>query len=350
MKDKNRDVNFLISKIVISLIAINLIFISCGKQSTPELTVVKTFPLEVELQAEVVSIPEMAMNPLNMFIVGDKLVIFRPANDVVFQFYRLYDLSYLYGYGTIGHAGNEFSFIDNSITQLDSNRFRVFFQLKNMIAEICLTDSFVELDRKSIIKSPFNDVVNGFCFINDSISVCFSDFRKTTEYDLCNIYTKEKKSFSPYPEWVLPAPKIDPMLVYMKSSVAKPDGSRFASFYAFFPRFRIYDTETHLLKDILLDTSMAEKSFTEDVRKRRIYFRTSEAYGDFIYSLGSVYPNKDEKQSVLQVWSWTGEPIAQYILDRELSCFTISRKTGKLYAAGLNEEKELYVHNDILIK
>lgn len=136
----------------------------------------------------------------------------------------------------------------------------------------------------------------------------------------------------------------------MKSSVAKPDGSRFASFYAFFPRFRIYDTETHLLKDILLDTSMAEKSFTEDVRKRRIYFRSAEAYGQYIYALGSVYPNKDEKHSVLQVWSWTGEPIAQYILDRALSCFTLSEKTGKLYAAGINEDKELYIYNDLLIR
>lgn len=209
---KDKDAHCLISKIMIRFIVINFIFISCGKQSGPELTVVKAFPIETYLKAEVMTIPEMAMNPLNMFIVGDKLVIFRPANDVVFQFYRLSDLSYLYGYGTIGHAGNEFSFIDKSITQQDSNRFRVFFQLKNMIAEICLTDSFVELDRKSIIKSPFNDVVNGFCFINDSISVCFSDFRKTTEYDRCNIYTKEKKPSALIPNGCFLRRKLSPCL------------------------------------------------------------------------------------------------------------------------------------------
>lgn len=72
--------------------------------STPELTLVKTFPIETCLKAEVVAIPEMEMNPIKMFIIEDKLLLFRTVSDVVFQFYRLSDLSYLHGYGTVGHA------------------------------------------------------------------------------------------------------------------------------------------------------------------------------------------------------------------------------------------------------
>ena len=122
------------------------------------------------------------------------------------------------------------------------------------------------------------------------------------EYELWN--TRERKmvkSFSPWPKWELVEEGVPPIFTYSC--------------------WRLYTTDGYLIKEIHLEKAENRGKSDRSV-KRAVYYDSNPVTDEKrIYILST----SDERnpRSCLEVWTWEGEPVACYQLDRELNHFVI---------------------------
>ena len=322
--------------------------ISCNeKESTIRIT---SFPINESLKSDLIQVPPIIWAPTNMFITGNKLIVFQIKKDPVFDIFQLPECQYLFSGGAKGNGPPDFppdiytkSFI------MSPNGFQVFFQgdksLRNVVVEqdkLFRDNSNIDVDRLDINSYP----VNGFLPINDSLFCYWSEFGSSTEYTMLNTYTNKHFSFSNYPDWNnanIDKEKLP--FLYIKNSIAKPDGERFMSFYAFIKHIRLFSNKGELLKEISVDIEPFNTLIEDDFDKRQIsYFAYPQATDKYIYAFCKNTNEKTRKNTELQVWDWNGNPIAKYQLDKELTYFTISEDFKKIYAVNYENEDVIYTY------
>lgn len=313
----------------------------CSKAHV-EVTEVSSFPLESSLSADSVSIPPVALGTLKMFVESDRLVLFTVGKQPMFDFFSLPDLEYLYSYGNLGNARNEFSVFDNNVTHISERRYRIFQQHKKRIVEIILSDRNVEVLNDIEVK--IDGMLNGFAFLGDRLCVSFPWQGEDAEYVLWDLQ-------HPAPNPLGKLPKNEELMTgqalnsdYARFPLASPEGHRFVSFYAFVPCFRIYTDEGKMQSDIHVTKGIVDRKLPSDIRARKYYVSKAVGTTSFIYALSNVYESAG-RTPVLQIWDWNGSPVAQYSLDRDWSCFTISASGDLIYATTPVSSDKIYIYN-----
>lgn len=333
-----------------------LIYCSCQttENKSDTATVVNRFPVEAELTAEVITIPPIAMTPFNIFTTEDKLVMYNLQKDSIFDVFSLPECNYLFSSGYKGEGPNDFLDVDRRLFVPGKNGFKVFFQSHKELKEVRFREKSLEIIKDSTLKFEIDQYpVNGFTPLNDSTYIYWSGFEKETEYDLLHKHTKEAIPFSPYPQWTKQE-NADRLFTYIKNMTAKPDGKRFAAFYGYFKRFRIYDDKGNLIKDISLEIEPYAPDFESEVNNRMVYyFAYPKSSDEYIYALCKNAKADAEAIPELQIWRWDGTPVGRYKLDRPVTLFSISEKYGKMYAVNGENEEEIYAFplpKEVIIK
>jgi hypothetical protein len=189
--------------------------------------------------------------------------------------------------------------------------------------------------------------------LNNQLFICMADVSNHNdfEYVLVNVENKNNKAFSRYPNWTNQGwvEEMKPF-VYIKNTAVHPDGTKFASFYAFFKKWRIYDYYGNLQMNISANIEPYQPNIVQDVNDRMVYY-----YGypyttkEYIYVLckNSLYADHKKDFTELQVWNWEGVPKAIFQLDKKIDLFTISEKEKKIYALNKDEgnEDKIYVYS-----
>ena len=314
-------------------------FGSCSNSNEVD-TIVREFPIQETLDADIIEVPPVILSPANIFITGDKLLLFNPRQDTVFNMFKLPEVKHIKNLGIKGDGPNDFNNIDRRVFVPTDRGFKLFYQMQNTLKEVVIDRNELFVDNENSIRFAIDEIpVNGLLPLTDSLYTYWSGFNQDTEYTLLDISNNMSEPFSPYPDWGDSEPlDEDKMFTYVKNSVVNSDGSQFASFYGYFDRFRIYDNQGNILKDIQVDISSHENNINNDKGKKIHYYAYPKSVNNYIYVFYQNEKESGENVTELQVWDWNGSPIATYSLNENLSLFTISEEYRKIYAVSTSEE------------
>jgi hypothetical protein len=316
---------------------------SCKKEKQDVLIITK-FPVQENLVASVINIPPINLAPDNIFITDNYLVMASIRKDTIFDFFLLPNCNYQFSAGIKGGGPDDFStMIDLFYFAPTIKGFNVFFTEKGIYRE-------VEIDKRSKNIYTVNNKrlkfeqlpVQGFHPLGNDRIVYMSGFEKKSEFSIFDSKTNKTIFLSPYPKWTGRELENDRMFTYVKGIVPKPDGEMFAAFYVYFKRWRIYNNEGMLIRDISVKIPPFSSNLL-DIDERYVYYGRIFATNNYLYALCK---NKKRNESLpednteLQVWDWDGNPVALYNLDKYLFCFTIDEKENVLYGVNRDEENE----------
>jgi hypothetical protein len=336
-----------------------LLIISCNQGNINEIepTIVTEFPVKKELKATVITVPPIILTPANICISDDKLIIIYDKKDTILDFFQLPECKYLFGAGIRGGGPDDFSpdydsrflhFAENELNIFSSDgmlkRFTVDYRSKRIINNKSKSQR-INTDHLGYPTNRFNILNDTLCYSLSQIA-----YNEGFEFVMINTKTKRNLPFSPYPDWLGKVwIKDDIPFVYIKNMASHPSGTRFASFYGYFKRWRIYDYKTNLVRDIHVEVPPYSKNVNENVSERMVYYGYLRATAEYIYveCRNRKASDKPLTNTEIQVWDWDGNPVAVYTLDKKISLFTISEKEKKIYALNTDEENEdkIYVYS-----
>ncbi len=284
------------------------------------------------LTADSIQVPPTLLSVSRLFIAQDRLVAYEPQKDTLFSFWQLPDCRYLFSAGRKGEGPDDFLMLDKVFIETPQG-FKAFELSSNKIKEL-KTDDYNRLKVVAEKRLEANQMpLNRFLFLADS-SYCFFSRDEQYEYVLLN-KKGETHPFSPYPEGVLEMKEGDMKpFVYNKLTVAKPDGEKFAAFYAYAKMIRLYSRDGEMLKEILLEKPAAA---SEEGMRVAYYSSYPYATDTYIYVLSKL-----DGRQVLEVWTWEGEMAARYFLDKKIDSFAVSEKYNMLYAINRDREDVIY--------
>ncbi|MDR1129952.1 MAG: TolB-like 6-bladed beta-propeller domain-containing protein [Prevotellaceae bacterium] len=337
-----------------------LLVISCNHGNINEIVpvIITEFPaVKKELKAKVISVPPVIMTPANLCISDDKLIIIYNKKDTVLDFFQLPECKYLFGAGIRGGGPDDFSpDYDSRFLHFEGNEFNIFSSdglLKRFTVDYKSKRIYTNKSKNQRLNTDhLGYPVNRFNILNDTLCFCMSQIADNEGFELVMINTKTKRNlqFSPYPDWLGKVWLKDNIpFVYVKNMTSHPSGTKFASFYAYFKRWRIYDYKTNLIREIHVEVPPYSKSVNENTSERMAYYGYSCSTAEYIYveCRNRKVSDKPASDTEIQVWDWDGNPVAVYTLDKKISLFTISEKERKIYALTNEEEDEdkIYVYS-----
>jgi hypothetical protein len=291
-----------------------------------------------------------------MCISGDKLIILYQKKDTALDIFQLPECKYLFSAGQKGRGPNDFSGqCDIRSLQFTENGFSIIEDY-GLLRKFIIDDkgkNISTVNHKNINTDFLTLPINGFNTINDTLSIAFSniDIKYNEGYEFVRINTKTgtNRLFSPFPDWNKTIwAKNHKAFAYIKNTVPHPSGTKFAVFYAFFKRWRIYNSKTELVKDIAVN--IHPYAVNDDLSQRIIYYynypRASDKYIYVLCKDRKANENIDN-ETKLQVWDWDGNPVADLILDKKIDFFVVSEKYQKIYTVNVDEEHEdkIYVYS-----
>jgi len=159
--------------------------------------------------------------------------------------------------------------------------------------------------------------------------------------------------FGEYPPSDIEGP--DKFILFSKTNSARPDGTMFASFYSYFNRFKIYNSDFKLIKNVeVYDPSLPDPNVLQTIdNPERIIFRyVRRASDDFIFTHGMNETSEslwdDPIPSIttfVEVWDWDGNQLFRAHFDRKIVRFAVAENSGKIYALGAEPFDEIYVYD-----
>jgi hypothetical protein len=339
-----------------------LLTVSCKQGNINEIkpTVINTFPVKKELKSTVITVPPIILAPANMCVSEDKLIIIYQKKDTILDFFQLPECEYLFSDGIRGGGPDDFPpDFDTRFFQPEKNELEIitgYGLLKRFIIDY-KNKKIVNIKGKNrqINTEYLGYPTNGFTILNDTLSFGFSQFidNDGSEFVMINTETNKNLPFGTYPDWtdkMWAKEKETKPFLYLKNTATHPSGTKFAAFYGFFKRWRIYDNKTNPIRELWINVPPYSENINEDVFERMVYYNTyPRATSEYIYAVckNRTYSDGSATDTELQVWDWNGNPVAVFTLDNKIDLFTISEKERKIYALNNDEgnEDKIYVYS-----
>jgi hypothetical protein len=320
---------------------------ACG-ESTVKPSIVTSFKETGQLTARVQKIPEPVLLPRFICVANDYLIVYKEREAKMFAIFGLPDGEYLCSAGGRGQGPDDFLLLDTRSFQVCGNGFRVMESGTNKLKTVVFENNRLSVTaaEQMAIASPAN---NGFYPLADSIYVTLGYPGEENEYALYDRKTGSLVKAGEYPRWTAGEPT-DPsqlLFMYIKTCAVHPEGSGFAAFYSRFKRWRIYDRNAVLLRDMEVRMEPFSTNFDAETAKQPVYYvGQPQTAGDYIYALCANSTGPDEPNGCeLHVWDWDGNPVACYDFDRKVSYIALSEKYNKLYALDMAIEDEIYIYD-----
>jgi hypothetical protein len=323
-----------------------ILFASClGGQKEKVNVTVNKFPVNIELTSDYITVDSVLWAPSRLFISGNHFVVRNLMTDTLFSVFSYPDFKYLFSDGVFGNGPDDLPRTIDKDFQVSSKGFNVFFSGINIYREIEIDDVNKKLKTIKEHKYQFQNggVPQRFTQLGDSRFIYLKgNPMDDAEFFLFDVTRNTVAGSTPYPQWAEGLTGEPNFSIYLSSKVAKPDGNKFAAFYAHFKRWRIFDSEGNLLKDIEVNIPPVVKTSVL-LSERMLYYSSAYASDKYIYAvcLNRESNKPRHEQTEFQVWNWEGKPVAKFILDRKFTCFTVSGDSVLYVADNLegNEDK-----------
>lgn len=314
-----------------------LSLVGCGKEDPVS---VRDFPIYGTLPvSEQYRLPFAPLNADHcIYVSGDKIMVEEWNADYKWCVYSLADPVNGFTAGRVGRGPDEFVsdpyiFIptpgDGSFVAYDSdadNFKRFSFETDRLI----ISDN---IENKMQQRVPATLLAK----IDDNAYLCRND-SGNTEFILLDPHTGNYREFADYPRFISRQAEMSDRPSFWVGityrPVAKPDGTRFATFYFHYKYFRIFDKTGKILKEVSVNIEpYTDYKPTTDPDPFTFAYDSTFASDDYIYAICRNDDHSDPNpQSELQVWSWDGEPVASYRLDKKAVFGYITLHDMKLYS------------------
>lgn len=296
--------------------------------------------------AEIKKIPPVAMTPHNIFVSGNHLVLYNGRKDTLFDVFTIPDLEWKFAAGIQGQGPQDFYQLERRLFLPTEKGFKIFSQPDRKLKEVWIQDSTLWIDNEHAVEFDIDKIpANGVLPLNDTSIIYWGGMDSDAEYLSLDSHSTPKELTS-YPDWDKTNNQEEPIFKYVKNSVLNNDHTRFISFYRYFKRFRILNTDGHIIKDVIIKAPPYEEAIKEDMQDRVVYYHIpSRTNGKYIYVMCKNSTRAENRIQELQVWNWDGEPIARYDMDRKLTLFSVSDKEKKIYAVDGDTEDVIYVYD-----
>jgi hypothetical protein len=324
-----------------------LLSFGCKENSPKTITLKDEFPTSNILKSKEVKIPVDLILASKLFILGDKIVIFDRKKTDIFKVFGLPQVNYLYSSGKYGEGPDEFNFIDPECINVSGDTLEILDKIKIKKYKIGDTSLIKAAEDKFFI--PLSFPINRMLKVDDSMYFAdnITQKKKSQEHVILNIKSnKVEKSFGEYPEGLDFNNGLEQYSTYIKSGVINKASKKFAAFYLFFNKFKIYDKQGILIKEVNIKGKNNEE-FSSKNSKQNVMYRASPISTDkyiYVLSINSTKENFEKNiqdfHPKLQVWDWDGNPIAQFVLDKPIVSFSVSEKFNKIYGVspvGMNQ-------------
>ena len=289
------------------------------------------FPIEKSISPSAIKVPPViyAKTP-GVVITGNYMVVMRSFSDPLYSVFEIPDCNYLGDFGTLGKGPKEFEVPDARTASATEKGFRIFDTRKGLllidITNFSINKSF-EIEQIRLPGELY--ILNDPVQINDSIIYGMPYVAKSEKlFVKYNIQSSEVDYFGTYPSFCPKESKDNYWAMLWRHSVIKPDGTKFASFFARMKMFLIYNNSEVLEKEVLIN--IPENIFDPKRRRGNImtFYKEVKATNEYIYALCL---NEPESKTSLEIWDWQGNPVAKLNLDNQIFSFDITNDNKRLY-------------------
>ena len=295
------------------------------------------FPYSATIKSKSFQVQDVVFGKTPALVVtNDYVVVVRTFTEPLFQIFSLLGLAYLGGVGRKGKGPDELEFPDARTAVKTNNGFKVFDVHKGyMYVDITGYKNKKEFTIKNLKVPGELYILNDAIQLNDSIIIGLPEGWKTDKLNVMyNIHTGKINYFGSYPTIFPERYKNLYWGAFWRHSVAKPDGTKFASYFNGVKMFRIYNASGRVeVEKIMKVFKLFEgKSFSQDPKK--VYYNVVRAGDKYIYALDlDEYREKLlESYPAIEIWDWQGNPVARLTLDHHIQSFDISPDGNGIYA------------------
>lgn len=335
-------------KIIFSLtLIISIFIISCSPKTKKETIVEDNISNLITLYGKTIQIPVKILQPRAMAISGQKLIILDDHKDSLFKIFNLQDLSYMYSWGRMGRGPNEFIKINDQYFNAYKNILEVLDY--NSIKRLYVFDNHIQIFNTinlPQVKSPINRLQK----LSDSIYIADNSIEEESEHMLINIFKNEIiDKFGIYPKNKISNP-VDRYQIYSKSVTSNPNGDKFAAFYLFFPKIKIY-LKNRQQNEVVIKFEGIKKYSSDNEDQKVLHFVLPFSTAKYIYVFRINKTDAEVNQDIsnyrpeLLILDWNGDLLKRYKLNAPITRFTVSEKYKKLYGTSVLNENEIYVYD-----
>jgi hypothetical protein len=305
------------------------------------------FPIEKSIAFTTIKTPSVIYaNTPGVVITGDYLVVMRSfSGNPLYHVFEMPDCKYMGSFGMLGKGPNEFEVPDVRSARPTEKGFKVFDTHKGLLFVDLTGFSSNKSFKVKQVKLPgelyiLNDAVQ----INDSIIYGMPYVGKTEKlYVRYNLNSSKLDYFGEYPAFFPKGNKDNYWGLIWRYSIVKPDGTKYASFFARFKLFRIYNNSGLLIKE---KTMEVPKNILSPKHKSTTYYDVTKATNEYIYALclnGQL--NETDDYPTLEVWDWDGNPVAKLKLQSFVYSFDITQDNKKIYCMDREIDDKIFVYD-----
>jgi len=259
----------------------------------------------------------------------------------LFKVFGLPDLEYRYAFGRIGQGPGEFANIDpNTVKAFGSD---LVFLDNTKLVKVGIENESATVLSTHILPADRNPL-NRLQLVNDSVYVV-DLMEGEYEYAIMDVNTGvELKKFGSYPTEGKPiSDHAEKYQKFLKSSVYSPVDDRFAVFYMYHNKIRFYEDAQFLLE---VNINGEDGGYDSDTKNPVVFRAEPYATKTNIYTLNIEKKKREIDFSSfrpgIERWTWDGDLIGKYPLDKPVIAFCVSEKYGKMYASGLESADKIY--------
>lgn len=314
---------------------------SSSEQLPVELTV-NSFPSTETIVPQEITITSELMNPFNMFVSGNHLVVYQVQVDTVFTVFELPSCKFLFKDGVIGEGPDDVpAFLDRKRFTPTPKGFKTLVGGLGKIYHFDILDNRIQLNAQECESFPETGNINNYIPVNDTLYVHMNMMQDDYEWEWHSVDGERAGDFSTYPSWhEYEASPTDLIFMYLSMGTAKPSGDRFATFYAYFKHMRIYDADRKLLRDVTINDGETWEFSRVSTQRKPYYDCFSTSTDQYIINCCRT---SEKDRNEFHVFDWDGNPVKKFIVNQNIKCFTYHE--GRIYAANNEEEDKLYVYD-----
>jgi len=312
------------------------------------------FPIEKSISSSAITVPPViyAKTP-GIVTTENYLIVMRSFSDPLYSVFELPDCNYIGGFGTLGRGPNEFEVPDARTARATENGFKIFDTHRGLLLIDITSFPFDKSFSFKQVKLPGElYILNDPIQINDSIIYGLPYAGKSDRpYVKYNTQSNEVEYFGDYPSVYPDKYKEHFWSIFWRHSVAKPDGSKFATFFDGVKMFRIYDNSENLENEVVME--IQDMFDGHMITKNTInYYRVLKATDQYLYALclNERSNNLLDHKPTLEIWNWMGDPVAALTLDKAIFSFDVTSDNKILYCIDRQTVDKIFVYklDDVL--
>ena len=320
-----------------------IILYSCQKYD--DSFTIKDYPSSViDLEHSQIELDGELLMPSKIICYKDRIIIFNDVEENLFQLFSQDNGKLEDAFGRKGRGPNELGAVMPSLIYKNTNGFE-FCDIRNLYTAN-IHDGKLKVEKIFTLPDGYGPH-NGVLLLDDSIIIADNYVGSDDYFEhvvIDGLKGEVVKKFGKYPANKLKFKTVgDKETTFMKSLTKNDVKKRFAVFYTYLNRFKIYNYDFEELYDIVIEDEGIENFSLTNRKSNVIYNVVPVSNNERIYVLNVGVPKSEferlynSTKSKILVLDWDGNLINQFRLDQAIISFDVTSDDKYIYTTSISE-------------